>query len=101
MSESDKTSRELATMRGTLFALAGRVSSSNRDAAAGEIGWSADALPAGVIRISLAQFARQPVCFLHFASLSICQGGFVQGARSDGGIIVKESDTFKCFAGVV
>jgi hypothetical protein len=33
--------------------------------------------------------------------LPICQGGFVQGARSDGWIIVKESNSFKRLTGVI
>jgi len=33
--------------------------------------------------------------------LAVCQRSFVQGARSDGGIVVKQSDAFERFAGVI
>jgi hypothetical protein len=41
------------------------------------------------------------VCFVGLAGLSICQRGFVQCARSDCWIVVKQRDSFKCFAGVI
>jgi len=58
-------------------------------------------LTPGVIRISLTQLAREAVCFLGFASLPICQGGFVECARSYGRIIVKQGHSLKRFAGVI
>src|SRR4029077_12048171 len=56
--------------------------------------------PADVIRITFAQFARKAVCFLGVTRLAKCHRGFVQRARSDGRIVVKQGDAFESFAGV-
>ena len=57
--------------------------------------------PADVIRITFAQLAREAVCFLGVTRLAKCHRGFVQRARSDGWIVVKQGDAFKSFAGVI
>src|SRR5205814_3730879 len=56
---------------------------------------------AGVIRIPFAQLAREAVCFLAVAGLAKGHGGFVQRARSDGWIVVKQSYAFESLAGVI
>src|SRR5262245_6793582 len=58
-------------------------------------------LPAGVIRITFAQLTREAVCFFSIAGLAKCNGSFVQRARSDGWIVVKQGDAFESFAGVI
>src|SRR5207247_1223171 len=57
--------------------------------------------PADVIRITFAQLAREAVCFLGVTRLAKCHRGFVQRARSDGWIVIKQSDAFESFAGVI
>src|SRR5205814_757721 len=58
-------------------------------------------LTSGVIRISFAQLPGQPICLIGFASTLICRCGFIQCARSNGWIIVKQSDTHESLARVV
>src|SRR5207244_1121578 len=58
-------------------------------------------LTSGVIRISFAQLPGQPICLIDSASALICRCGFIQCARSDGWIIVKQSDTHESLARVV
>ena len=57
--------------------------------------------PAGVIRIPLVQLVREAICFLGIAGLAKCERGLVESARSDGWVVVKQSDAFECFAGVI
>ena len=47
------------------------------------------------------QLSRQPVCFVGFACLPIRQCRFIQCSRSDGRIIVKQSDSLESFARVI
>ena len=58
-------------------------------------------LSADVIRITFAQLTREAVCFLGVTRLAKCHRGFVQRARSDGWIVVKQGDAFESFAGVI
>src|SRR6266540_1212080 len=58
-------------------------------------------LSASVIWISFSQFPRQSICFLGFAGLPICERGFVECTRSDGCVVVKQSDALKRFARVI
>src|SRR4029077_14794962 len=57
--------------------------------------------PADVIRITFAQLAREAVCFLGVTRLAKCHRGFVQRARSDGWIVIKQGDSLKSFASVI
>ena len=57
--------------------------------------------PADVIRITFAQLAREAICFLTVTRLAKCHRGFVQRARSDGWIVIKQGYSFKSFAGVI
>src|SRR6266404_1310757 len=57
--------------------------------------------PADVIRITFAQLVREAVCFLSVTRLAKCHRGFVQRARSDGWIVIKQGDSLKSFAGVI
>src|SRR5215211_4902675 len=50
--------------------------------------------PANVIRVTFAQLAREAVCFPRITRLAKCHGGFVQRARSDGWIVIKQGDAF-------
>jgi hypothetical protein len=58
-------------------------------------------LPAGVVWVALAQLAREAVGFLGVAGVAERHCGFVERARRDEGIVVKQSDAFECFAGVI
>src|SRR5207249_5911283 len=58
-------------------------------------------LTACVIWVSFVQLPGQPICFVGFASLPICQGRLVQRARSNSWIIVKQRDTLKSLASVI
>ena len=60
----------------------------------------ADRSPADVIRITFAQLAREAVCFLGVTRLAKCDRGFVQRARSDGWIVITQSDSLESFAGI-
>ena len=61
----------------------------------------ADRSPADVIRITFVQLAREAVCFLGVTRLAKCDRGFVQRARSDGWIVIKQGDSLKSFASVI
>src|SRR3954451_10083700 len=61
----------------------------------------ADRSATDVIGITFAQLAREAVCFVGLACLSERHRGFVQRTRSDRWIVIKESDAFKSFAGVI
>src|SRR5437899_4662991 len=58
-------------------------------------------LTACVIWVSFVQLPGEPICFVGFASLPICQRSFVQSARSNSWIIVKQRDTLKSLASVI
>ena len=53
--------------------------------------------PADVIRITFAQLVREAVCFLGVTRLAKCHRSFVQRARSDGWIVIKQGDS--CYIG--
>src|SRR5881394_3564881 len=57
--------------------------------------------PADVIRITFAQLAREAVCFLGVTRLAKCHRGFVQRARSNGWIVIKQGDSLESFASVI